>query len=42
MASRNPPWATDELLALDLYVRHRQLDDADERVIELGSAWHSE
>lgn len=35
--ARNPPWATDELLlALDLYVRHGQLDDTDERAVELS------
>jgi 5-methylcytosine-specific restriction enzyme A len=37
MPPRNPAWSTDELaLALDLYVREGQLDDRDERVIQLS------
>ena len=34
---RTPPWSRDELiLALDLYLRHGQLDDTDSRVEELS------
>ena len=34
---RNPPWEADELiLALDLYLRHGQLDDTDSRVVEVS------
>lgn len=37
MSGRNPTWTTDELiLAMDLYVRHGQLDDKDPEVIELS------
>ncbi|MGH2991776.1 MAG: hypothetical protein ACRDMA_18325 [Solirubrobacterales bacterium] len=37
MATRNPPWAEDELiLALDLYLRKGLLDDTDPEVVELS------